>query len=47
MFAVLATAFVVAVLGRLAVVVREDRPAAPPRSHQHELDQLSRRFGSI
>ena len=42
MFALVLVAFVVLVVGRLAVVVRRDRPSSPPRSHFHELDAHGR-----
>jgi hypothetical protein len=45
MFAlVLVLAFVLALAARLAIDIRQDRPASPPRSHWHELDQRSARI---
>ena len=38
---VIVIAVAVAVMGRLAMVVRDDRTATPPRSHTHELDPHS------
>ena len=48
MFAIVAIAIAiaaaVAVSARLVIVVRNDRPLSPPRSHFHELDQHSARL---
>jgi hypothetical protein len=41
MFTVVAIAAALAVAARLMIVVRNDRPLSPPRSHPHELDQHS------
>jgi hypothetical protein len=38
---VIVIAVAVAVMSRLAMVVRDDRAATPPRSHTHELDPHS------
>jgi HAMP domain-containing protein len=42
MFAIVLIAVAVAV--RLVIVVRNDRPLSPPRSHTHEVDQHSTRL---
>jgi hypothetical protein len=44
MFTVVIIAAAVAVAARLMVVVRNDRPVSPPRSHTHELDPHSARL---
>lgn len=44
MFVLVLVALALAVVTRLAVVVRHDRPLAAPRSHSHELDPWSDRF---
>jgi hypothetical protein len=43
MFAVVLIVLAVAVVARLATVVRTDRPSSPPRSHAHETDRRSAR----
>lgn len=47
MFALIFLAFAVAVVARLAVVVRHDRSMAPPRSHTYELEPGGDRFRVI
>lgn len=42
MLALALVAFVLAVVARLVVVVRRDRPSSPPRSHFHETDPWAR-----
>jgi hypothetical protein len=44
MFAIVIIAAAIAVAARLVVVVRNDRPISPPRSHTHEIDQHSARL---
>jgi hypothetical protein len=44
MFAIVLIAAAIAVAARLMIVVRNDRPPSPPRSHTHELDQHSARL---
>jgi hypothetical protein len=44
MFAIVFIAAAIAVATRLVVVVRNDRPISPPRSHTHEIDQHSARL---
>ena len=44
MFVLAFAAVALAVLTRLAVVVRRDRALTPPRSHTHELDPWGDRF---
>jgi len=43
-FTVVIIATAIAVAARLMIVVRNDRPLSPPRSHTHELDQHSARL---
>lgn len=48
MFAlVIALLAVIALAARLASDIRQDRPAGPPRSHWHEIDQRSARIRII
>jgi hypothetical protein len=47
MFAIVLIVIAVAVAARLMIVVRNDRPTSPPRSHTHELDQHSARLFSV
>lgn len=48
MFALVLVALaVVAVMSRLAAVVRGDRPLTAPRSHFHELDMQSARLRGV
>ena len=44
MFTVVIIATAIAVAARLMIVVRNDRPLSPPRSHTHELDPQSARL---
>jgi hypothetical protein len=44
MFAIVLIAVAVAVAVRLMIVVRNDRPLSPPRSHTNEIDQHSARL---
>ena len=44
MFTFVIIAAAIAVAARLMIVVRNDRPLSPPRSHTHELDQHSARL---
>ena len=44
MFAIVLIVIAVAVAARLMIVVRNDRPLSPPRSHTHEVDQHSARL---
>ena len=44
MFVLVFAAIALAVLTRLAVVVRHDRPLTAPRSHSHEPDPWADRF---
>lgn len=41
MFVIAAATATAAVIARLAIDVRDDRPSSPPRSHFHEIDQYS------
>ncbi len=47
MFTFVIIAAAIAVAARLMVVVRNDRPVSPPRSHTHELDQHSARLDRV
>ena len=48
MFALVLIALaVIAVVARLAAVVRDDRPLVAPRSHLHELDPQSARLRGV
>ena len=44
MFAVVLIVVAIAIATRVMIVVRNDRPMSPPRSHTHELDQHSTRL---
>jgi hypothetical protein len=44
MFAVVLIVVAIAIATRVMIVVRNDRPMSPPRSHTHELDQHSARL---
>jgi hypothetical protein len=43
MFTIVLIAASVAVVARVAMVVRRDRSLTPPRSHRHEIDPHSAR----
>jgi hypothetical protein len=47
MFTFVVIAAAIAVAARLMIVVRNDRPLSPPRSHTHELDQHSARLTRV
>ena len=47
MFAVVLIVVAIAIATRVMIVVRNDRPMSPPRSHTHELDQHSARLFSV
>ena len=47
MFTFVLIAAAIAVAARLMIVVRNDRPLSPPRSHTHELDQHSARLHRV
>ena len=44
MFAVVLIVVAIAIATRVMIVVRNDRPMSPPRSHTHEIDQHSARL---
>ena len=44
MFLLLFVALAFTVVARLAIVVRQDRPTDPPRSHTSEMDPRGQRF---
>jgi len=47
MFAVVLIVVAIAIATRVMIVVRNDRPMSPPRSHTNELDQHSTRLTRV